>query len=203
MTFDSLTFGPVHGILPPVKQDIRIYGDPVLREKAEPVAAVDDGLRRLAADMIETMRAAEGCGLAAQQVGRAVPLCVIEASPEQQNDAQGNCLNPGLAMPMALVNPVITASSKKTDSFEEGCLSFPDLRGSIERPVQITLRYLDLDGQAHETAVKGFVARIIQHEVDHLNGVLFIDRMSFAKKIAIKGRLERMKAETEDRLGLA
>ncbi len=186
-----------------MKLALHCYGDPVLRAPANPVAAVTDELRELAAAMIETMRAENGVGLAAPQVGRSVALCVIELPVDYDTDPEGRRLNPDVAMPMILFNPEILAGARKTDVQEEGCLSFPGLRGNIERPVGITLRYLDEQGQLRERAFVDFLARVIQHEVDHLNGVLFIDRMSAAKRFALSGRLKKLKRETEARLGLA
>jgi peptide deformylase len=117
-------------------------------------------------------------------------------------DEQGQRLHPNLVMPMVLLNPVVVAPSRKTGHHEEGCLSFPDIRADIVRPLEITLRYLDLDGQSHEIPLRDFMARVVQHEVDHLNGVLFIDRMSAPKRMVLAKRLRRMKQETEAALGL-
>lgn len=186
-----------------VKLDIHAYGDPVLREKAAPVRAVDEEVRAFARDLIETMRAEQGVGLAAQQVGRAIAVCVIEVPVEYDTDDAGQRLNPGLAMPMVFINPEIITVSRKTDGHEEGCLSFPGIRGSIQRHVEITVRYLDEQGRPQERRLVDFVARVVQHEIDHLNGVLFIDRMSAAKRFALKKRLNTLKRETEERLGLA
>lgn len=183
-----------------VSLDLHIYGDPVLRRKAEPLAAVTDDIRALAAEMLVKMHEWEGVGLAAQQVGRALPLCVIELPEDYDKDEQGNRINPGVAMPLVLVNPEIHEPSKKTDQHEEGCLSFPGIRASIPRSVEITLRYMDLDGHHREVKLRDFLARVVQHEVDHLNGVLFIDRMSVAKRFVLDKKLKRMKQETEERL---
>lgn len=170
----------------------------MLREKARPIAKVGAEIRKLADDMIDTMRYAEGVGLAAQQIGETRAICVVEVPDKMDRDEAGNRFHPGLDMPMVLLNPEIFEPSKKTESREEGCLSFPEIRGNITRSVEIGLRYMDLEGAKHELRVKDFLARVVQHEVDHLNGVLFIDRMSPAKKFAIKGRLARLKAEYEE-----
>ena len=175
---------------------VRQYGDPVLREAAPPVAAVTPELRELAANMVETMRASRGVGLAAQQVGRAVPLCVVEVPPELDTDEAGVRQHPELAMPMVLVNPVITELSRKTAVRDEGCLSFADLQLPISRSLAIVVKYIDLEGAPHVLAARDFLARVIQHEVDHLNGVLFIDRVSAVKRIALKNRLRKMREET-------
>ncbi|MCO5061652.1 MAG: peptide deformylase [Kiritimatiellae bacterium] len=185
-----------------MKLDMHFYGDPVLRAPAERVAVVTEELRAFAADMVETMRAEQGVGLAAPQVGRSVALCVVELPEEYDVDEAGNRFNPGVEMPMILFNPVVVESSAKLDSHEEGCLSFPGMRGNIDRPIEIVLRFWDERGVEHEARFVDFLARVIQHEVDHLNGVLFIDRMSAAKRFALSGKLKKLKRETEERLGL-
>lgn len=171
-----------------------------MRESFKKITAFDDELKSLAGDMIETMRASRGVGLAAQQIGETRAICVIEVPEEYDQDEDGTRFNPEIPMPWVLINPVISEPSRRTDSHEEGCLSFPDLRGNIVRPVSIRLTYQDLEGTEHVTEVHDFIARVVQHEVDHLNGVLFIDRMSPAKKISIRNRLKRLKAETEAEL---
>lgn len=186
-----------------MKLNLHFYGDPVLRAPAARIPAVTDEIRALARDMIETMHAEQGVGLAAPQVGRSVALCVIDVPVEYDTDEDGRRLHPDLTMPMVLINPDVVEPSRKTDSREEGCLSFPGMRGSIPRALEITVRYLDERGQAREARLREFLARVVQHEVDHLNGVLFIDRMSVAKRFALKKKLLELKRETEERLGLA
>ncbi len=176
-----------------MRLNLRYFGDSVLRTPSVPVRPPAPELARLADDMIETMRASEGVGLAAQQIGETRAICVVEVPADHDQDAAGQRLNPELAMPLVLLNPVIHRYGDKTDSREEGCLSFPDIRGKIDRSLEIGLRYQDLEGRNHDVLVRGFTARVIQHEVDHLNGVLFIDRMSVAKRFALKGRLARLK----------
>ena len=183
-----------------MRLEIKQYGDPILRAKGKAVSSVDAGILKLAEDMIETMRAADGCGLAAQQIGRDILLCVIESPEDLDKDEAGSPYNPGLKMPMVVINPEIVSQSKKTESREEGCLSFPDIRGNIDRAREITLKFLNEKGEPQELQVRGFTARVLQHEIDHLNGVLFIDRMSYAKQIAIKGKLKKLKAATEEHL---
>ncbi|HMP75189.1 MAG TPA: peptide deformylase [Kiritimatiellia bacterium] len=186
-----------------MKLDMHYYGDPVLRAPAARVEAVTDELRQLAAAMIEAMHTENGVGLAAPQIGRSVALCVVELPVDYDTTEDGRRLNPDVEMPLVLINPEIVSIGRKTDVHEEGCLSFPGLRGNIERPIDITVRYLGLDGQPRARAFTDFLARVIQHEVDHLNGVLFIDRMSAAKRFALKGRLRKLENETRERLGLA
>lgn len=177
---------------------IHNYGDPVLREKAEPVAEVTAPIRKLANDMIATMRAESGIGLAAQQVGEKVAVCVVELPAELDVDENGERMHPDVPMPMVLINPVVQVQAEAgTWSREEGCLSFPKICGKIERPWAITLSYMDLDGNRHDARpFAGMLARVMLHEVDHLNGVLFIDHMSHVKKMALKGRLKRLRTAT-------
>ena len=183
-----------------MNHEIRIYGNPVLREKARPVAAVDDDLRQLAAEMVRIMHASEGVGLAAQQIGETRAICVIDMPPDYDEDGKGGRHNPDVAMPLVLINPVLSEPTEETDVREEGCLSFPEIRANITRPVEVSVAYLDEQGQPKKIRAREFLARVIQHEVDHLNGVLFIDRMSAPKRIALSGKLRRMKRETEEGL---
>lgn len=186
-----------------MKLPIHFYGDPVLRGKAVPVPAVTDEIRAFARDLIETMHEEQGVGLAAPQVGRSLAVCVVEVPLDYDTDEEGNRLHPDVAMPLVLINPEIVDPSRKIDHHEEGCLSFPSLRGSIPRPIEITVRYLDELGKPRELHLREFLARVVQHEVDHLNGVLFIDRMSPAKRFALKKRLNTLKRETEEALGIS
>lgn len=183
--------------------DLRFYGDPVLRAPTARVKEVDADIRRLIEDMLDTMHAAQGIGLAAPQVGRSLSLCVIDLPVEYDTAEDGRRFNPDISMPLVLVNPEILSASKKTDTHEEGCLSFPGIRGNIDRSVEITVRYEDEQGTKREAIVRDFLARVIQHEVDHLNGVLFIDRMTAAKRFALSSKLKKLKRETEEHLGLA
>jgi len=180
---------------------IRTYGDPVLREPARPVKAITPEIRALVGDMFETMRASQGVGLAAQQVGRTESICVIEL-PEGYDveDEQGPRLNPDVPLSLALVNPKIIEASDETCSMEEGCLSFPDIRGNVERPWSVVIEHLGLDGKPRTTRLNGFFARVAQHEMDHLAGELFIDRFSHVKKLAIRSKLKRLQAETQEKL---
>jgi peptide deformylase len=183
-------------------RDLRFFGDPVLREPASPFPGVDDAVRGLGQDMVETMREEKGVGLAAQQIGLTDAICVVEVPPEIDVDEEGNRLNPDQEMPMVLLNPEILERSDESWILEEGCLSFPGILANIERPVVVKLRYLHVSGEVRETRLVGFVARVVQHEVDHLNGVLFTDRMTHVKKVALAGKLKRMRKETKERLGI-
>lgn len=183
-----------------MKKPIHTYGDAVLRKKARPVEKVDDAVRALVRDMLDTMREERGVGLAAEQVGEDVAVCVIEVPPELDRDEQGMFYNPGATMPLALINPKIVAASPETETAEEGCLSFPGLYAPIARPVEVTVEYLDPQGKSRAQTFRKFVARAVQHELDHLNGVLFVDRMSALKKIALSGQLKRLQRETKEAL---
>lgn len=186
-----------------MKLPLRFYGDPILREKAAPVAAVNDRLRSLADDMIETMHAEEGIGLAGQQVGERVALFVVDIPASADTREDGTRLNPDAVMPMALFNPEIVEFSDETWVYEEGCLSFPEIRVPVTRPAEALVRWTDRDNVRRERRLRGLVARCVQHEMDHLNGVLICDRMSAVKKISLSGKLRRMKRETEQSIGIA
>lgn len=186
-----------------MKLSLRFYGDPILRERAAPVAAVNEPLRSLADSMVETMHAEEGIGLAAQQVGERVALCVVDIPPAGDTLDDGTRLNPDVAMPMVLFNPEIVEFSDETEVYEEGCLSFPEIRVPVTRPAEVQVRWTDRDGVRREQHLCGLVARCVQHEMDHLNGVLICDRMSAVKKISMSGKLKRMRRETEQALGIA
>jgi len=173
------------------------YGNPVLRKKAEPIQEINESVRALAGEMIAFMHAERGVGLAAEQIGRTEALCVIDIPPEADTDESGTRENPEIAMPLVLINPEITARSPERISCEEGCLSFPGLSATVERHHAVTVRFTELDGAARELTGKGLLARAVQHELDHLNGVLLVDRMSPVKRIAYAGRLKRMVRETK------
>ena len=175
---------------------LRYYGDPVLRQKADAVVDIDDAIRRLALDMIETMHAERGVGLAAQQVGRTVALCTVSVPVEMDVDEDGVREHPDRGMPMVLINPTIVDSSDEPWSMEEGCLSFPGISAMIKRPRDITVAYTQLDGTDVQARLTGYLSRVVQHEVDHLKGILFNDHMTPVKKAALSGRLKRLKKET-------
>jgi peptide deformylase len=184
-----------------MKLAVRTYGDPILRATAEPVARVTDELRALAKDMIAAMRAENGVGLAAGQVGRREAVIVIELPPDYDTEQEGGPrLHPDIEMPWVLFNPDITHFSPTAETAPEGCLSFPEITAPVTRAVEITLRYLDVNGHTHERVLRKFLARVVQHENDHLHGVLLVDRMSAVKKIALRGQLKRLKQETEANL---
>ena len=175
------------------------YGDPILRSKGKPIDNIDDRIRELAANMIETMHAANGVGLAAQQVGESLQLTVLDVSLVEDRPStlkvDGEEVDPKAAMPLVLINPEIELQGA-TETGVEGCLSFPEITGDIERATSVTVRAQTLESSAIEIEATGFLARAIQHEGDHLNGILFIDRMNSAAKAALSSRLKRLQKET-------
>ncbi len=157
--------------------------DGKLRQIAEPVTAVDDGVRALAADMLETMYDAPGIGLAAPQIGVLSRVIVLDVAKRQGEDAAPE--------PMVLVNPVITRVSAETSVYEEGCLSIPEFYEEVTRPACVRVAYLDRDGVAREVEAEGILATCLQHEIDHLDGVLFIDHISRLKRHRITRKFEK------------
>lgn len=177
------------------------FNDPVLRKKGAKVAVFDNDLKRLAADMVETMHAAEGIGLAAHQVGQALQLCVVDLRPAQSKfDWEYDGARPPLElfMPLTLVNPGITAVPDPATIYEEGCLSFPGIRGDVTRPDEITVGFQDTSGVPHVLRCNGLLGRCVQHEVDHLNGVLFIDHMDQETRAALEPELKALKKRTRE-----
>src|SRR6266446_2607315 len=176
------------------------YGDPILRAKGKHIEKIDNRIRELAQNMIETMHAVNGVGLAAPQVGESLQLTVLDVSQVEDRPStmklNGENTDPQSAMPLVLINPEIDLGSE-TEMGTEGCLSFPEITGEIERAKSITVRAQNLDGEVIEIEATGFLARAIQHEVDHLNGILFIDRMSSAAKTSLSSKLKRLQKETQ------
>ena len=162
---------------------LRFYGDPVLREKGKPIDVFDDELREFADAMIETMRRDRGIGLAAPQVGESVRLIVaLEMDDADDDDAPA----------VVLVNPKVVEKSKETWSFEEGCLSIPGITASVMRSQEVEIEYQDLDGNKQTIRNNKLLGRILQHEIDHINGVLFIDYLSIAQKSILKNKLKQI-----------
>jgi peptide deformylase len=174
------------------------YGDPILRAKGRRIEQIDDRIRELAANMIETMHAAHGVGLAAQQIGEVLQLTVLDISAIEDRPStlklDGKDADPKTAMPLVLINPEIELRGE-TEVGLEGCLSFPEITGDIERAQSVTAHAQTLEGDTIQIEASGFLARAIQHESDHLNGILFIDRMRSAAKAALSSRLRRMQKE--------
>jgi peptide deformylase len=166
------------------KRNILIEPDPILRKKSDPVEKVDKELKKLMDDMLETMYAAPGIGLAAVQIGILKRLIVIDISKEKEKKN-----------PLFLINPSITFKSKKISTYEEGCLSLPNYFAEIERPAECHIDYINYDGKKKELKASGLLSTCIQHEIDHLNGILFIDYLSKLKKDMIIKKLVKYKKE--------
>jgi len=183
-----------------MKLPIRKYGDPTLRTKGRPVVEVDRKIRELAENMLETMRAANGIGLAAQQVGEGLQLTVVDVSAVEDRPStmawNGKEVDPKDHMPLIILNPRIETGPEK-EIASEGCLSFPEISAEIERAGWARVEAQTLDGEAVEIEVTGLLARALQHEIDHLNGILFIDRMSSAAKAGLSSKLKRLQKETQ------
>jgi peptide deformylase len=176
------------------------YGHPILRTKGKRIQRIDDHIRELVGNMIETTYAANGIGLAAQQVGEALQLAVLDVSQVEDRPStlklNGKNVDPAASMPLVLINPEIEMRGE-SEIGTEGCLSFPEISGLIERAKSVAARALTLESGTIELEASGLLARAIQHEVDHLNGILFIDRMSSAAKAALSSRLKRLQKETK------
>lgn len=168
------------------------YGDPVLRVRATALPTNFEGLAELIADMFATMAQAHGVGLAAPQIGKSLRLFVIDSAP-MVNDPDEK--NPRYRQPpvrRAFINPVMLEETGESWGFDEGCLSIPGIHEQVQRPERIRLRYEDENRQPQEEVFEGIAARIIQHEYDHLEGILFTDRLPPLKKRLLKNRLSRI-----------
>jgi peptide deformylase len=176
------------------------YNDSILRKKGEKIVVFDKSLRDLASGMVEAMQEVGGIGLAAQQVGRALQLCVVDLRKTEDDFAwelDGARPPRELFMPMTLVNPEITVAPGAAEAVsEEGCLSFPAIRGDVARPKEITVRFQDENGVPHLLTCDGLLARCIQHEFDHLQGILFIDRMDKNARAEINDAVKALAKET-------
>ena len=182
-----------------MKLPIVRYGNPILRAKGKRIEQVDERIRSLSADMLETMRAANGIGLAAQQVGAALQLTVLDISQVEDRPStmkwNGAKVDPASMMPLILLNPQVQLD-EETAPGNEGCLSFPDINADIDRAVSVRVEAETLEGETVRIEAAGLLARALQHEVDHLNGILFIDRMSSVAKASLSSRLKRLQRET-------
>ena len=170
---------------------IRLYGDPVLRKHAEPVTRMDEELGIFIEDMVETMHNAQGIGLAAPQVGCSKRLFVVDISPTLE-DVEEEVRGMIPVQPMVFINPDIIWESEDDEEYEEGCLSIPDIRESVVRPRAIRISYLDASIKSQVLEADDFLARVIQHEYDHLNGVLFMDHISAFRRQMLKRRLREV-----------
>lgn len=164
---------------------ILIHPDPRLKKTCDPVAQIDDALRRLADDMLETMYDAPGIGLAGPQVAAMQRIIVMDCIKDEDAPPQ----------PMVLLNPQITWTSEDTNVYEEGCLSIPEQYADVTRPKEIEVSWLGLDGDQHSQRFDGLWATCVQHEIDHLNGVLFIDHIGPMKRQMITRKMVKLKRE--------
>jgi peptide deformylase len=180
-------------------REIVQYGHPVLRQRCRPVLEVDEGVVQLVADMLETMVEANGVGLAAPQVGEDIRLAVIDVShdPECVTFLKVNGEDAELEsiMPLVFINPDLAFSQEK-ESGMEGCLSIRGIRAEVRRPAAVRATLPQLDGSVLEIETDGLLARALQHEIDHLNGVLFVDRLPAVAKVSMKNRLRRLTEES-------
>lgn len=179
------------------------YGTPVLRKKGERIETIDDQTQKLINDMFDTMKSARGIGLAAQQIGQAVQLTVIDVrgitDRPSRLELNGAPADVEAFMPLVLINPEVKAVGESVAG-PEGCLSFPEMYADIARPESIDVVAQDRHGKKVQFRCGGLLARAVQHEVDHLNGILFIDRMSKVDKEELKPELDDLQAETKARL---
>jgi peptide deformylase len=182
------------------------YGHPALRQKGARIATVTPEIQKLVEDMFDTMRVAKGVGLAAQQIGRALQLIVIDVrgATDRPSTLQINGKEADVTawMPMALINPEVKPVGD-SETATEGCLSFPEIYGEIKRAGTADVSAMNAKGETIKFRCGGLLARAIQHELDHLNGILFIDRMSRAEKEELKPQLEELQAKTKAALKAA
>lgn len=163
-----------------IKQIITLP-DPILRQVSKPVTMVDDALKKLAHDMLETMYNAPGVGLAAVQVGEPIALLVVDVAGKDEVPA-----------PRIVINPEIVWRADTRSVYEEGCLSIPEYYAEVERPESVRIRFMDLDEKIHEEQVEGLLATCLQHEIDHLNGQLFIDHISKLKRDIVIRKFKKL-----------
>lgn len=176
------------------------YGDPVLRQRGALIERITPAIRKLVQDMFDTMREAHGVGLAAQQVGEALQLTVIDVAGVEERPSTlelgGKPADVNKFMPLVLINPEVTPCGEP-ETGPEGCLSFPEVYADITRPGSVVVKALNAEGEEIQFRCGGLLARAVQHEVDHLRGILFIDRMSGDTKKNLKPELERIQSETK------
>ena len=170
-------------------REILTVPHPVLKQVSKPVDVVTDDIRRLMDDMLETMYDAPGIGLAAVQVGEPIRVIVMDLQEKPEDDPEGEAIK----MPRYFVNPEIVWKSEDLAPYEEGCLSVPEVYDEVQRPARVRLKYLDYDGNAVEEEADGLFAVCIQHEMDHLEGVLFIDHLSKLKRDRAVTKVKKLK----------
>jgi peptide deformylase len=180
------------------------YGEPILRKVGEPITKFDADLAQLADDMVDTMYDEEGIGLAAQQIGKAIQLFVMDVRPPEGEKPPFDYSFDGkqppldLIMPMALANPKVSIIDQSENVYEEGCLSFPDVRGKVTRPIGVRCEFQDTEGNSHILEATGLLGRCILHESDHLNGELFIDKMDKRDLQRMTPRIKKIKRGSRD-----
>jgi len=165
-------------------REIRLWPDPVLRRRALPVAAVDGSIRALVDDMFETMYAAPGVGLAAPQIGVLRRVLVLDTRPRQPE-----------VQPVAMINPRIVSTEDGPSVYREGCLSIPGEAEEVERPAMATVEFLDVDGQPRQLRCEGLLATAAQHEIDHLDGRLYVDYLPVLQRLSMRRRAKRRKLQ--------
>ncbi|MAV46378.1 MAG: peptide deformylase [Alphaproteobacteria bacterium TMED89] len=168
---------------------ILIAPHPTLKAKAKPVKEVTDAVRALLDDMLETMYDAPGIGLAANQIGSLERVLVMDCGAREEDEE---------TRPMKIINPVITGVSEELSSYEEGCLSIPEQYADVERPAAVQVKYLDENGKTQERVFAGLEATCVQHEIDHLDGILFVDHLSNLKRNMLMKKLKKLIKERED-----
>jgi peptide deformylase len=186
-----------------VKLTITKYGEPVLRRKGARIEQVTPEIRQLVADMLETMYDAHGVGLAAQQVGKELQLCVIDVTGVKDRPSMmkvaGKDVEPEKHMPLVLINPEIKPLGDPVTG-PEGCLSFPEIYGDITRAGEVEVTATNAEGKSYSFHAAGLLAKAVQHEFDHLQGILFIDRMSAVTKAELRPEIEMLQEETKAEL---
>ena len=182
------------------------YGEPILREKGQPITHFDASLEAFIKDLFETMYHEDGIGLAAQQVGQAKQIFVMDLTPPKGQSIDFKYLYDGnktpleLFMPLAIINPKITISDPCNEVYEEGCLSFPGVNGDVVRPKGVRCDFQDIHGNSHRLEADGLLGRCMLHEMDHLNGVLFIDKMEKRHLQKNDSRIKKLKRTSRDYL---
>ena len=180
------------------------YGEPILRKVGTAITEFDADLAQLADDMVDTMYDEEGIGLAAQQIGKAIQLFVMDVRPPEGEQPAFDYRFDGkqppldLIMPMAVANPKVSIIDSSKDVYEEGCLSFPDVRGKVTRPIGVRCEFQDTEGNSHILDATGLLGRCILHESDHLNGELFIDKMDKRDLQRMTPRIKKIKRGSRD-----
>jgi peptide deformylase len=184
---------------------VTYYGDSQLQEPSVPVADIDEHIRELARDMLATMYKNNGIGLAGPQAGSNIRIVVIDIPGDNNNDETSRAMSPGEQlllprMPLVLINPEVMPVTVETSVAEEGCLSFPNIYGEVERATSVMLKSRMLDADPVQVVCGGLLARCLQHELDHLNGVVFVDRMEPAHRNEIDGELKKLRKRTRKQL---